>query len=437
MNALLLSLVLAAEIVAPPEPTATVSLSLQEAVTRAREASPRVRERRAREAAARAAAEGAQAARRPLVDVGASATRLSDVPELALTLPDGVRRTVFANVPNNLAARVGFAVPLYQGGRLVAAQEAAEREAEAAGGDLRTELLDLDLRVRLGFWNLVTARETERVLREAQVAYEAHLADARNRERVGIAARNELLAVQVERDRAELARIQAENSAAVAEADLRLLLDLPEGTAVVPAEPLVALAPTEAGISTLLASALETRPERQALQARAAAAEASARAERGGWYPRVRLSGGYDYARPNRRIVPILDTWEDSWDVGVAMGFDLWDGGRTRAAVARAQGTAEAARASVEEMERRIRLEVTARLLELQSARAAVAVTETNLAAAAENRKVASDRYRAGVSPSSELLDAELLLLRAGLDRVETLARVRAAEAGLDRALGR
>jgi hypothetical protein len=41
------------------------------------------------------------------------------------------------------------------------------------------------------------------------------------------------------------------------------------------------------------------------------------------------------------------------------------------------------------------------------------------------------------VSPSSELLDAEVGLLRAGLDRAEALARLRLAVADLDRAVGR
>jgi outer membrane protein TolC len=51
------------------------------------------------------------------------------------------------------------------------------------------------------------------VLEESLAAYEAHLADARNRQAVGLAARNEVLAVQVEKDRAELARLRAANAA--------------------------------------------------------------------------------------------------------------------------------------------------------------------------------------------------------------------------------
>ncbi|HSN89282.1 MAG TPA: TolC family protein, partial [Thermoanaerobaculia bacterium] len=60
-----------------------------------------------------------------------------------------------------------------------------------------------------------------------------------------------------------------------------------------------------------------------------------------------------------------------------------------------------------------------------------------NLEAARENLRVAQDRYREGVIPSSDLLDAETLLLRAGLDQTDAATRIRVALANLDRAVGR
>jgi outer membrane protein TolC len=80
---------------------------------------------------------------------------------------------------------------------------------------------------------------------------------------------------------------------------------------------------------------------------------------------------------------------------------------------------------------------VTQRALELGTAERRVAVAERGLDAARESRKVAQDRYREGVIPSSELLDAETALERAELSRTEALAALRLAAALLDRAVGR
>jgi outer membrane protein TolC len=276
-----------------------------------------------------------------------------------------------------------------------------------------------------------------RVLQEAIRAYDAHLADARNRERVGMAARNEVLAVQVERDRVELDRLGAEAGSEVAEANLRRLLDLSPDARVEPAEPLAAPAAPPPNLEALVAEAQAGRAERKALAARAAAAVALTGAERGARLPQVALTGGYSYANPNRDIVPATTDWEDTWDVGVGLAWSVFDGGRRSAGEARARAQADAARARLRELDRAIRLEVTESALDLRTAGARLAVAERSVLSAAESRRVAGDRYREGVIPSSELLDAETAHERAVLARTEALATLRLAAARLDRAVGR
>jgi outer membrane protein TolC len=75
--------------------------------------------------------------------------------------------------------------------------------------------------------------------------------------------------------------------------------------------------------------------------------------------------------------------------------------------------------------------------LELETARAALVVAERGLEAAQANLEVSRDRYREGLIPSSELLDAETALMRAGLDRTSAATDVRLAFARLDRATAR
>jgi outer membrane protein TolC len=115
----------------------------------------------------------------------------------------------------------------------------------------------------------------------------------------------------------------------------------------------------------------------------------------------------------------------------------VFDWGRTRAARHRAEAQTESLRQRLEDLDRRIRLDVTSRVLEVRSAQAAIPVAERSVESARENLRVASDRYREGLIPSSERLDAEIALQRAELDRAETLARLRLALASLDRAVGR
>ena len=414
-------------------------LTVEEAIDLATSVSPRLGALRSLEQGAEAGLRGARAEALPQFDLTAGYTRYSDVPDWAISLPAPINFThvIFPNIPDNYATRLGVWVPLYTGGRISKQIEAAEGERAAASMEVRSGTADVALETATSYWSLVTALAAEKVLREALAAYDAHLADARNRERFGLAARNELLAVRVERDRAELARIQSVSAAAVINADLVRLLDLPSTTRLEPADPLERGAPPEEDLETLVGAALESRPERAALRARIEAADARARGARADRLPQARFSAGYDYARPNKRIIPPEDRWEDTWDASVLLSFKVFDSGRTAASVAQREAQAAAARQQLEDLERRIRFEVTQRLLDLTTAEAAVTVAEQSLLSARENQRVAFERYGAGVIPSSELLDAEVALLRAGLGRTEELARLRLALARLDRAVGR
>jgi outer membrane protein len=448
-RAVLLPLLLAGAVGTAQEPAApagappVVRLTMEEAVARAIAASPRLARLSALETAAEAEARGARADRWPQVDLGAGYTRRSEVPELAIFTPTDdpatpvERVVVFPNIQDNWRVRAGVAVPIWTWGRIGGQIEAAERGRAAAGADLEAGRADLVLETKTAYWSLVTARESVRVLQEEMRAYDAHLADARNREKFGMAARTEVLAVQVERDRVELERLRAEAGSDVAEADLRRLLDLPPEARVEPAEPLAKAPAPPPDVEALVAAAQAARAERKGLVARVAAADAITGAERAARLPQLAVTGGYTYANPNRDIVPPTREWKDTWDIGVGLAWSVFDGGKRAANEARARAEADAVRAQLRDLDRGIRLEVTRRALELRTAAAQLAVAERSVDSAAESRRVAGNRYREGVIPSSELLDAEVAHERAVLARTQALATLRLAAAGLDRAVGR
>jgi len=421
----------------PGQEQHVIRLTLEEAIDRAIAHAPRLRQLGARESAAERAVSEAQAGEKPQVELSAGYTRYSDVPEFVVATIEGGTEALFPNIPDNARARVGASYPLYTGGRTGGEVEAARGEMRSAEDRLEAARRDLVLETREAYWGLVTSEQLVAVLAENLTAFEAHLVDARNRERFGLAARNEVLAVEVERDRAELDRLRAETSSRLARANLARLLGLGPEEMVEPAENLSPFAVSAEDSEALVSLALQNRPELSALRAQVAAAEARARVEKSTILPQVSVGAGYIYAHPNARYLPPVAEWNDNWEVGVNMALNLFDGGRASAGEARARAEAEATRAELADLEERIRLEVLSALLEVENAEASVEVSGRALEAATESRRVAADRYREGVLLSSELLDAEVALLRAGLDRTQALAAQHLAAAALDRALAR
>lgn len=414
-----------------------MELGLADAIERAHRASPSLRAFEADVRAAEAGIDVARAERQLDASVTASYSRRSSGFGLTLLLPDGSSQVIFPDIVDWWQSRLGATYPLYAGGRLGALVDAASGDAEALRSARETAALDLDFEVTAAYLRLLTSRETDRVLARSVEAFEAHLVDAKNRERVGLAARNEVLAIEVERDRVELNRIRAVHAGDLAEADLSRLADLPAGERIEPADTLDAGQLPPLDVEALVGEALAKRPERGALEARRDAASSRVEVERAARRPQLLATGGFDYSNPNIRVLPLRATWNDSWDVGVGFSFSLFDGGQARASQARAAERVTALDERLVDLERRIRLDVVSRVLEARNAEAALPVSERAIASANENLRVTRDRYREGLDRSSDLLDAEVELERAELEHTETLVALRLALAGLDRAVGR
>jgi outer membrane protein TolC len=121
----------------------------------------------------------------------------------------------------------------------------------------------------------------------------------------------------------------------------------------------------------------------------------------------------------------------------VNLTWTFWDFGRVKADIAETTAMQTAARERLAEFDTLLDVEVRQRRLDIETARASVVAADEAVRAATEGRRVVGDRFAAGVATSTEVLDAQILLLQAGLDRTLALASVRLAEARLDRALGR
>jgi outer membrane protein TolC len=231
--------------------------------------------------------------------------------------------------------------------------------------------------------------------------------------------------------------IEARNLRDVGAADLARLVGASMDQPVEPTASLEEGAGPLPARDTLVAEARDRRAERRVMLQRTEASREVRTAAEASRRPQVAVGAGFDYARPNPRIFPRARAWDDSWDAGVQVSWSLWDGGRVAADVAQATQQAEAARQRLLDFDAGMTVELRQRALEIASGEAAVAAADEGIRAATEARRVVGERYRAGVIAQSDVLDAELALVQAQLDRTRSLAGIRLAEARLDRALGR
>jgi outer membrane protein TolC len=275
------------------------------------------------------------------------------------------------------------------------------------------------------------------VVQQSLASLDAHIKDLRARLDAGLIPPNDVLSAEAQHSRQEVQVIEARNASELALADLRRLIGADAGVPLDLATPLEAAAgPEQADLAAQVVAAKNARPERAALGQRIDAASARIDAAASTKKPSVAVNGGVDYARPNPRIFPRVEKWHESWDVSINAIWLLWDAGRRSADVAEASATRRALEARLAEFDSLVELEVRQRRLDLEASRAAVRAAADGVRSATEARRVVGERFTAGVATSTDVLEAQVALLQAELDRTRAMAGVRLAEARLSRAIG-
>lgn len=416
-----------------------VSLTIDEAVARALAHAPRLAEVRARERAAEATRAAYEAAGRPSVSALTGFVRTNHVDEFGLVQPDGTRRIIFPDIPSNYRVRAEIGVPLVTGGRVDALVASAEAERRAVAAESASVEADIELETVVAYWTLALARARVDVLEQAQRRADAVVSDVAARVETGLLPPNEQLSAEAQRARQRVQLIEAQNAAAVAEAQLARLVGVEPGQPIDPTTPVagdMTIAGEVGDPSVLAREAARRRAERQALGDRAAAAEAAARAAAAALRPQLTALAAIEPARPNARFVPRVDEWNTSWDLGVTLSWSLFDGGRSRAERAAALARAEAIRAAMDDFDAAVDVDVRARQADVAAARAGLAAAAEAVAAAREARRVVGERFEAGVATTTDVLDADVALLEAELEQTRLAVALRIGQARLMRSAG-
>ncbi|NTU51195.1 MAG: TolC family protein [Candidatus Aminicenantes bacterium] len=421
-------------------------LSLDEAISAGLEASPALHAARMRADASAARALEMAAGRLPSVKLGAGYTRLSEVPPFEVTLPISPTPIVVSeSYFNSWSLRLSVQQPLFTGFRLEAGTESARMLERSAGQDLEKDRSEFIFAVKSAYWGLVRAREFDAVVGENVRQVREHLKDVRAFFDQGLLTRNEVLRTELQLSNAELLAIDARNAAEVARTSLNTLIGLSVETDLeltTSVESLASRAPDEGAgedplaARSLIDRALATRPELKSAEFRIKASEAGLKAARAGFYPQVALAGNVYGLRPNPRIMPARDVLYGTWDVGVAVSFDIWNWGQTKSQAEQAKAQLAQARDARKLLEDQAVLDVLQSRLALAQARDKITVAAVAVGQAEENLRTVREMFRQGVALNADVMDAEVFLLQAKLSRTQAAIDLALAQARLEKALG-
>jgi outer membrane protein len=370
----------------------------------------------------------------PSLKVQASYQRLSSVPEFKIPFP-GIP-TIFPYIADNYAARASFQQPLFTGWKLQGAADNASYQAEATRCDVTKDKGELVFNIKSAYWNLFRAREIKRLADENVAQVSAHLEDTENLIKQGLVTANDLLKVKIQLSNFRILQSDAVNNVQLATIMFNSTVGLPLQTEIEITTPLTPTSKEFGELEKLQTVAYMQRPEILAMESRIKASDATIVSAAGGWFPQIFLTGNYYYSRPNQRIIPLQDAFKDTWDVGVSVQFDVWNSLSTVHQTSQARSQHEQNKDLLATLKDGVMLEVTQNYLNYQQSKERIRLSELTVQQANENYRMTSEKFKAGLATSSELLDAEVALLQSKLQLTQALVDHELSEARLTKSVG-
>jgi len=332
---------------------------------------------------------------------------------------------------------------VYDFGRRGARVEASKALRLAAAAAFQRTNQDVAFRVVTAYFNLITAQErltaSRQIVKTAQTTQEAAEAQLAN-------GRSTL--PDVLNARAAAAQAAYDLQASIGAVDTARVV-LREAIGVVPSDAILVEDPAglplptevEESIENLVNTAMQQRPDLQAISEQLQASNAELKAAKSEYLPTVHFGASVaqqsvwptiSIAGPN----PLGHSNKTVWNVGLTARWTIFDGGLRRNTVQLADSRWREAQDEKRQKEDAIGREVWVAYVQFRTAVRQHEAAETLLKSASTSYDASLDAYRYGVKNLVDLVTAENQLAQARLALVQSRSSVRIDAANLDFATG-
>jgi outer membrane protein TolC len=318
--------------------------------------------------------------------------------------------------------------PVFTGGRIIAANKAAEAGIRETDAKLRrtSESLTADL-VRI-YFSVRLADQVVRIRTEAKHVLDQHLFQARRLNREGFIAKTELLHAQVAQAQADRELKAARRDQELAQTALANLLAREEPVGA--ATPLFIVSDIPP-VQTFIEHARNGHPGLDQLTAVKDRAHENVHAQKAAFSPQIYLFGMRELFEDDLTVL------EPSWAAGIGVDVTLFEGFARNNRVQAARKLEEQAGLMHRKLDRDLATLVSSKYQELMKAREQFDALETSLALVDENLRARRRAFEEGLATSLDVVDAQLSLSVVSVERLRVVCDFDTALAQLLVASGR
>lgn len=361
----------------------------------------------------------------PDVDLGLGYQRVSDIPTEYFSIP-GIPFEIpstafFPVILNNYSATASLSENVFNGFQWKYAVQSMQFEEKSAEFTLDDQKNNVSLTITMEYINLFKLQRAHDAIKENIKQLSAHVDEVTDFNKHGLATQNDLLRAQLQLSNAQLNEIDIKNQIQTQSFNLDIMLGLPEGTGIAIDSNSILNNKSVQPLPFYLGN-VQNRNDLKAADMQQKEAASLINETKSGLYPHLTIGADYDYLRPNPRIVPPLDQFQPTWDIGIRLTYSLTSlyDNKSKTDVSRAR-YAEA-QAQYNNLSDNARMSVNRDYLQYTVSLQKIDVAQRTLEQAQENYKIVKSKYDNHIALLTDLLDADTYLLNAKINLISSRA---------------
>jgi outer membrane protein TolC len=308
--------------------------------------------------------------------------------------------------------------------------------AQAAAHDLEYNRDLIKALVIREYYDVVRQRKLRGVQETDLEAKKRNLEQVEAFYKIGSRTKADYLQARVDMSNSELLLITRKNAEALAEANFKSVLNLPQDTTIEIDES-IDFTPAQFDMDEEVQFMFGHRSDLLASAQRVEAADANLSAVEKGRYPT--LGAGFNYGWNDRDFPSDGAVFKRNyvWSLGVFLDWNVFDRFQTKANIQDAKAQRRISEYDLQQAKINAVLDLKQIMLNLDQAQQRLALAEETVASAEENQRLAEERYRVGAGTILETIQSNSSLVSAQAQLIDARVDYLINRADLQRATGR
>jgi outer membrane protein TolC len=355
----------------------------------------------------------------PSASVMAAYTRLSDnVDPFILQLPGtSVSKLEIPQVVDRYTTALSVSQLLYAGGQVKYDRRSAKLEAEATKLDVEKSKTDVIYSTIKAYFELYKLQQTKSFIQQNRVQVQEHLENSKTYQKNGLILKNDVLRIELQLSELDHSLIEINSALEVAGFNLSILLGHPTATYKyeLNKEDFTRTISIK-DAQEYQEEAIINRTDYKAIQKRIGTSVLEWQSAKANYYPKLFAGTNYYYSNPNSRVFPVQSNFKGTWDVGLALSWDLHSLYRNPHKVRESKAVVAKTQFQSDQLLDDIKTEVNEDYQALIKNQEKIKVSKSGVKQAEENYRIVQKRFQNNTILTSELTDASSLLLQSQIN---------------------